>query len=104
MKKAVVIVGLAVILFSSGYSWAQDDGGKHKEHSDAVQPTASKKQTICPVEGGPINTNLYVDADGKRVYFCCKGCPEEFKKDPAKYISKLEKKGANLEKAPAKQR
>lgn len=101
MKKAVIIAGLAAILFSSGYVGAQDDPGKHKEHPDAGQPTAKKAQTTCPVMGGAVNTNLYVDADGKRVYFCCKGCPEEFKKDPAKYISKLEKEGVTLEKTPA---
>jgi len=102
MKKSVIIAGLAVILFSSGYGGAQDDQGKHKEHPDAGQPTAKKAQTTCPVMGGTVNTNIYVDADGKRIYFCCKGCPDEFKKDPAKYIGKLEKEGVTLEKAPAK--
>lgn len=101
MKKAVIIAGLAVMLFSGGYIWAQDDQGEHKEHSDASQPTTKKTQTTCPVMGGAINTNIYVDADGKRVYFCCKGCPAEFKKDPAKYISKLEEEGVTLDKAPA---
>lgn len=102
MKKTVVIAGLAAILFSSGYVWSQDDEGKHKEYPDAGQLAAKKAQTTCPVMGGAVNTNLYMDADGKRVYFCCKGCPAEFKKNPAKYISKLEKEGVTLEKVPAK--
>jgi len=51
--------------------------------------------------GGAVNTNLYADAEGKRVYFCCGGCISAFKKDPAKYIAKLEKDGVSLEKAPA---
>lgn len=101
MRKSMAILGLAVMLLSSGYVGAQDDPGKHKEHSDAGQQTAKKAQTTCPVMRGAINTNLYVDAGGKRVYFCCKGCPAEFKKDTAKYISKLEKEGVTLDKTPA---
>lgn len=62
---------------------------------------AVKKQTVCPIMGGQVNTNIYVDAAGKRVYFCCGGCPATFKKDPAKYIAKIEKEGITLDKAPA---
>ena len=98
MKKSVIIAGLAVILFSSGYVWSQDDEGKHKEHSDAGQLAAKKAQTTCPVMGSAVNTNLYVDYDGKRIYVCCKECLETVKKDPAKYISKLENNGVALEK------
>jgi len=61
-----------------------------------------KTQTTCTVMGGKIDKKAYTDYNGKRVYFCCAGCPTEFKKDPAKYISKLKKEGVTLEKAPAK--
>ena len=60
-----------------------------------------KHQTICPVEGGKINKKLFADYQGKRVYFCCDGCPDEFKKDPAKYIKKMEAKGITLDKTPS---
>jgi YHS domain-containing protein len=46
------------------------------------------------------NKEVYTDYEGKRVYFCCPGCLPEFKKDPAKYIKKLEDAGVTLEKAP----
>lgn len=59
-----------------------------------------KHQTLCPVMGGAINKQVFVDYEGKRVYFCCMGCPPEFKKDPAKYILKLEKEGIALDKTP----
>ncbi|MBU4198399.1 MAG: hypothetical protein KKG09_09260 [Verrucomicrobia bacterium] len=98
MKKTIVIAGLTVILLGNGYILAQDD----QAHSDAGQAVAKKAQTTCPIMGGAVNTNIYADADGKRVYFCCKGCPAEFKKDPAKYINKMEKDGITLDKAPAK--
>ncbi|MEZ0326382.1 MAG: YHS domain-containing protein [Fimbriimonas sp.] len=28
---------------------------------------------------------MYSDYKGRRYYFCCAGCPEAFKKNPAKY-------------------
>lgn len=62
---------------------------------------AVKKQTRCPVEGGVIKTNLFADVDGKRVYFCCKGCPEKFAANPAPYLEKLQKAGVTLDPAPA---
>ena len=64
---------------------------------DAV-PT--NPQTTCPVMGGKINKNIFADYQGKRVYFCCKGCPAEFAKDPAKYVKKLEAAGITLAKTP----
>ena len=56
-------------------------------------------QTICPVMGGEINKEVYVDHEGKRVYFCCPGCIATFKEDPEKYIKKLEDQGITLEKS-----
>jgi YHS domain-containing protein len=50
--------------------------------------------------GGKINKAIYVDYQGKRVYFCCDACPAVFKKDPAKYIKALEDKGIVLDKTP----
>lgn len=29
--------------------------------------------------------NLFADLKGRRYYFCCSGCPSEFKSNPAKY-------------------
>jgi len=33
-----------------------------------------------PGHGGNINKNIYTDYQGKRIYFCCAGCDQEFKK------------------------
>jgi YHS domain-containing protein len=61
-------------------------------------------QTNCPVMGGAINKQHYSDYQGKRVYFCCPACISEFKKDPAKYIKKLEDQGIELEKVPGSEK
>lgn len=56
-----------------------------------------KIQTTCPVRGGKIDKELYVDAKGKRIYLCCKGCASAVKSNPEKYIEKLEKQGVTVE-------
>ena len=61
----------------------------------------SHQQTTCPVMGGKINQDIYADYEGKRVYFCCDACISPFKKDPAKYISKLEGEGVVLKTVPS---
>jgi YHS domain-containing protein len=85
MKKSllVIIVFLtALSLGTVGWSHAQTDAGK--------------AQTTCPVMGSPINKNIYTDYLGKRIYFCCNPCVQEFKKDPEKYRQKLEAQGVQL--------
>ena len=52
--------------------------------------------------GGKINKKLFVDTGGKRIYVCCQGCIAAIKKDPGKYVSKLEKQGISLDRVPTK--
>ena len=67
----------------------------------AAAAAEAKPQTVCPVLGGNIDKKVYVDYQGKRIYFCCPGCDAEFKKDPEKYLKKIEAQGITLEKCPA---
>jgi YHS domain-containing protein len=60
-----------------------------------------KPQTTCPVLGGKVDKQVYVDYKGQRIYFCCKGCDAEFRKDPEKYLKKMEEQGVTPEKTPA---
>lgn len=43
----------------------------------------------CPVMGGKVDPKLSTEYQGKKVYFCCAGCPSKFKKNPEKYVGKL---------------
>jgi len=45
-------------------------------------------QTTCPVMGGPIDKSIFVEHEGRKVYFCCQMCVATFKKDPGKYLAK----------------
>ena len=60
----------------------------------------AKPQETCPIMGGAINKSVYTDYKGKRVYFCCNGCPQAFLKEPDQYITQMESAGIELEKVP----
>lgn len=60
----------------------------------------AEPQTTCPVMGGKIKKELYVDVEGYRIYVCCEGCIAPIQADPQKYIEKLRAAGVELEKAP----
>ena len=55
-------------------------------------------QTTCPIMGNPINEDVYVDYQDKRIYFCCAGCDTSFQEDPDKYIKQMEDEGVVLTK------
>jgi YHS domain-containing protein len=84
-KINILILALALTAFAAGSLWAADP----------------KPQALCPVLAGNIDKNVYADYKGKRIYFCCKGCDAEFKKDPERYLKKLEDAGVTLEPTPA---
>jgi YHS domain-containing protein len=88
-KIRLAIVGLTMAIFTLG--------------AVAPWPVAAQgqPQTTCPVLGGNINKSVYIDYQGRRIYFCCPGCEPEFRKDPEKFLKKLEAQGITLEKCPA---
>ena len=88
--KIVLFVGCVFLAVSLGFVLTGCGSGEE----EAIA------QQSCPVMGGKVNKNFYTDYKGKRVYFCCGGCPSAFKKDPETYIKKLETQGITLEPAP----
>ena len=108
MKVTTYITGAVVLALSACMALAETDRGTH-EHKGmpADKPAAAKaiQQKSCPfMTDEPIDKKIYADHDGKRVYFCCKKCQAKFKKDPAKYIKKIQDQGIALEKAPKPQK
>ena len=65
--------------------------------STAAPAAAAKKQTICPKCKSKIAKKYYLDADGKRIYFCGSICAAKAKKDIAGVVSKLEADGITLD-------
>lgn len=95
---SVVMVGTLMTFSLRADAQAKAESGK----SEKTPAVTVKNQTTCPVMGGSINKSIYVDHDGKRIYMCCKGCEGALKKDPAKYVKKLEDEGVTLDVVPVK--
>ena len=56
----------------------------------ATQVASASEQTMCPImDGNKINKNVFVEYQGKKVYFCCPDCKEKFLAEPEKYIAEL---------------
>lgn len=70
---------------------------KYKADPDKYGPALYKQlypqrvQVACPVMGGEIDPEVFVEHKGAKIYFCCKGCDAKFQKDPAKYEAGLKK-------------
>ena len=93
MKTLIIAISIIMAIFIGSISFASE---AHEGH----EAMSSNAQTNCPVMGGAINKDLYVDVEGKRIYVCCAGCIDPIKKDPQKYIMEMEKKGIMIEDAP----
>ena len=95
-----IFITLSVVVFLLGItklSFAQT----HTEHEQGI--TGGSKQAvteevvnvgnkICPISGEKIDEKLKAtyEYEGKIYNFCCTTCVDDFKKDPQKYIKKVE--------------
>jgi Cu(I)/Ag(I) efflux system membrane fusion protein len=64
-------------------------GDMHRMDEIPTEGQAAIMQTHCPIMGGKIDEQYFTVYEGKKVYFCCPGCEQEFLKEPEKYLSKL---------------
>ncbi len=98
MKNAyLIILGLAVFtLVSSGAIFAMSccadasqGSGSQTAQEKSVAVDAGNK--ICPVTGEQIDeaNKATYEYEGKVYNFCCAMCIDEFKKEPQKYIDKV---------------
>ena len=61
-------------------------------------------QTKCPVMDEEINPKVFAaSADGRKIYFCCKGCDKKLFANPAKYAPKLAAQGFTVSATDLKQ-
>ena len=63
--------------------------GMMMDHAMAVVDDTIAQKT-CPVmDGNPIDPEVFIEYQGKKVYFCCADCKEKFLENPEEYIAKL---------------
>lgn len=106
MRKNYLILFAAFLVFSFSMSFAQEKPEvKNETKEETVKKVEVQKvdensvveskeilNTICPVSDEEADPQITYDYKGKTYSLCCKKCLRKFKKDPEKYISRLEKK------------
>jgi YHS domain-containing protein len=77
---------------------AEKKGGAADKKDDAKKGEGEKKQaelnTKCPVSGDDVDKEVTQTYKGRTIAFCCKDCVKDFKKDPDKFIKKLDEEKA----------
>ncbi|MDD5010614.1 MAG: YHS domain-containing protein [Phycisphaerae bacterium] len=86
-KKTLMLLTAVCLLVIVGCQKKTEPAAPPAETDTAV--SAAVEQTMCPVMEAPIDKNIFVEYQGKKVYFCCPSCKTDFNKDPEKYLSKL---------------
>lgn len=98
------LVAVAVLMALPAGCKRSDSSPSPAEPEDqapaATQPASAGGQTLCPVMDDKIDLAVFIEHEGKKVFFCCKECIEEFRKEPAKYVAKLPQFGGKEQ--PAK--
>jgi len=91
LKNVLSLIICGVFLLPSGILLTRTEVDA-KTSASLVAHTQNVGNKICPVMGNQIveNAKVTYEYEGKVYNFCCKGCIEEFKKDPAKYIKIIE--------------
>lgn len=87
MKKALLAIVVAALGFSMGSAADQ----KPAAAAAKAKPYPLK---VCVVSdekfGGDMGDPYIFIHEGREVKLCCKGCLDDFKKDSAKYVKKME--------------
>lgn len=68
-----------------------------KNQAKAEAPKKLKSQTHCPVMGGEIDSTVFTDIQGQRVYHCCPACSGKLLADPDKYFKQAAAEGVLFE-------
>ena len=85
---------------------AEKKGGGADKKDDAKKGEGEKKQaelnTKCPVSGDDVDKEVTEVYKGRTIAFCCKDCVKDFKKDPDKFVKKLDEEKKKGDEKPAK--
>lgn len=82
MRRMTLVAALAAFVLSLSASFALASGGE----TPADKPVTNK---ICPLMNDEVDAKWKHEHEGQLVYFCCRGCIDMFKADPAAAIAKM---------------
>lgn len=95
LKHTVTILIALSVLGGSLVGCAADQAAKAKPKPYTLKTCVVTDEKLG--EMGEAYTYVY---EGREIKFCCKGCLKDFKKDPAKYVKKIEEAEAKAKAKP----
>ena len=96
MKQLAILPAIALLFVSC----TKEEAAATETTTPAAETAADAKPyplKVCIVSGeelGSMGEPVSIVHEGQTIKFCCDSCVPKFKKDPAKYLSKLEAKPA----------
>ncbi len=88
---ALLFLSISILSFALTCGQNESEALAQVEKKESNEPLNAGNK-VCPVMNTKINekTKVTYEYEGKIYNFCCLACVEAFKKDPAKYIKKVE--------------
>lgn len=95
MKRSRLLLMMLAIAFA--FAVSQGLALTQAQAPDSGAPVVENvDNNFCPVSGDKVSVDqisgkakYFVDHEGKRYGLCCQMCEKDFKKDPEKYIEKM---------------
>ena len=84
LKHAVAAILLAGVL-AAPFTGAADE-----KKTEKAKPYPLKTCVVSDEKLGEMGDPYVFTQDGREIKLCCKSCLKDFKKDPAKYLKKLD--------------
>jgi hypothetical protein len=99
---------IATLALSAALAVAAPDAPAKKHHRPATRPSTQAAVQPYPLKtcivsgeefGGDMGDPVVMTYQGREIKFCCSSCVKKFKKDPEKYLKKLDADAAKQKKA-----
>jgi hypothetical protein len=92
--KTITVAILAVATLTAPFaSTAAEQNGEKK-----VKPYILKTCVVSDEKLGEMGKPVVFVHEGREIKFCCKDCVKDFKKNPAKYVKKIEEAEGKIKK------
>ena len=92
LRSSLVALLLASVIAAPAVSYAGD------KTTEKPKPYPLKTCIISGDKLGEMGDPFVYVHEGREIKFCCKGCLKDFKKDPAKYVKKIDEAAAKAKK------
>jgi YHS domain-containing protein len=92
--------GISFAMSGCGMDSMSDSGQASAQDAEKGSSATNVGNKICLVGGDPVDGKTTYEYKGKVYNFCCPMCIPDFKKNPEKYIAKMEQAASSENSMP----